>query len=115
VQQLDSVVVVPTNEADVDALGNVPELPATERNGDASSTPHPSTMPASEDVRNKRMGRDSDNHVMSWAQFNSTGVRNAASKLSQPHASQDVINAVWGNMSPEQREKGEKEEKEEKE
>jgi hypothetical protein len=98
VQQLDSVAVVPTNEANVDALGNIPELPADERNHDAP-------QPGSDNLQSKRISRDSDNHVMSWAQFNSMGVRSSASRLSQPHASPDVANAVWGNMSPEKGEK----------
>jgi hypothetical protein len=81
-------------------IGSIPELPATERNPFETppSEAHDSTE-AEIQRRRKSRSADVDDHVMSWAQYNSLGNRNPASRLSQPppgapHAS------VWENMNP---------------
>ncbi|KAF2187124.1 hypothetical protein K469DRAFT_686324 [Zopfia rhizophila CBS 207.26] len=77
VPQLDSTMIRPTNEMGADPLGSIPELPASEKNPFA--TPHVSVEQSKnsessgmQPSREKRSG-DADNHVMSWAQYNSMG------------------------------------------
>lgn len=98
VPQLDSTTIRPTTEINTDALGNIPELPAAERNPfdtpDPSKTDSPMTQPSQ-----KSAVGDVGDHVMSWTQFNSRGNRDPASRLSQPHGAPDDSAAVWGNMS----------------
>ena len=104
VPQLDSIAVVPPIEAISDALGHIPELAANEKDLDPFTTPRSSQVAESsqEPYSNRHIvGRGADNHVMSWANFNSMGDRNALSRLSQPHAVPD--GNVWGNMSPSKR------------
>lgn len=100
VPQLDSVAIVPTNEADVDALGNIPELPATERNHVSSASQSPvvaesNHLPSTE---GERARRGSNNHVMSWAQFSPTDTRSSTPRLSQQQSPPDVT-PVWDNLN----------------
>ncbi|KAJ4345450.1 uncharacterized protein N0V89_011581 [Didymosphaeria variabile] len=100
VPQLDSVAIVPPNEIASDALGVIPELPANEKDVDPFETPKTSEVPATsqeESINGIRVGSDHDNHVMSWANMNSMGNRNAMCRLSQPHAVPE--GSVWENMS----------------
>ncbi|KAF2636142.1 hypothetical protein P280DRAFT_158636 [Massarina eburnea CBS 473.64] len=105
VPQLDGV---PTVEANVDALGNIPELPAvsaTRGDLDPFTTPDSSVEGESSEKAASRPKTESqrgeaDGHVMSWSQFNSMGNRDPSSRLSQPHTAPDSSTGVWENMSP---------------
>jgi len=95
--------VVPTTEMGVDPIGNIAELPTTETNADPFSTPESSAESSPTDAQptvGKRRSGDPSNLVTSWAQYNSMGNRNLASRLSQPHAAPDGSVAVWSNLSP---------------
>jgi hypothetical protein len=98
VAQLDSTMIRPTTEVDATPLGNIPELPA---NADSSLNILETTdaEPATNHQRKSGNGsEDLTDHVMSWAQFNSLGNRQPASRLEQPHSVPEASAAVWENM-----------------
>ncbi|KAJ4296306.1 hypothetical protein N0V90_006351 [Kalmusia sp. IMI 367209] len=68
VPQLDGTAVIPTNEANVEPVGNIPELPATEWNSNPFATPKSSevteALQESKAYRNHKSS-DANNHVMS--------------------------------------------------
>lgn len=99
VPQLDGAMVRPRNEIGGEPIGSIPELPATEKNpfDTPLSEAHDSTE--AEIQTRKSRSVDANNHVMSWAQYNSLGNRNPGSRLSQPPpAAPDA--SVWENMNP---------------
>ncbi|KAF2105404.1 hypothetical protein BDV96DRAFT_592604 [Lophiotrema nucula] len=110
VQQLDSTMIRPTTELGSEPVGNIAELPVILKDSSATSTfsDEGSSSDSSATAKTHKIG-DADNHVMSWAQFNSMGNRNAAARLSQPHGAPDVSNTVWSNMSPTKLKDGEEE------
>lgn len=102
IAQLDSVPIVPPNEMAADALGIIPELPINEKGVNPFETPKVPGMPEASPSREggvDRIGsaRDSNEHVLSWTDFNSMGNRSAEARLSQPHAAPE--GGMWGNMS----------------
>ncbi|KAF2257860.1 hypothetical protein CC78DRAFT_622283 [Lojkania enalia] len=101
IPQLDSVQVVPTIEMGSEPMGNIAELPAVEGNPFSSPRSSAGTDRSTSDPGqegNKMV--NSDNHVMSWALFNSMGNRSQLSRLLQPHGAPDVSVTAWSNMSP---------------
>lgn len=87
--------VVPTNEFGVDPLGIIAELPVGEKNPGGSANPPTTTeWNTAQPSKPERRTSDADNHVMSWAQFNSLGNRGPAARLSQPYGA-----PVWENMT----------------
>ncbi|KAK7191697.1 hypothetical protein DPSP01_008076 [Paraphaeosphaeria sporulosa] len=99
VPQLDGIAIIPPNEIGSDALGIIPELPANEKDSSKTSrTSKVAEVPQAGNSNGGRVCRDPNNHVMSWANLNSMGNRNAMSRLSQPHAIPE--GGVWENMSP---------------
>lgn len=89
---------MPHHEIGSDALGTIPELPANEKK--SCETISSEAAESSQDGirRGSLLQRDPDDHVMSWANLNSMGNRNAKSRLSQPHVIPE--GSVWENMSP---------------
>jgi len=94
IEQLDSVVVVPTNEANVEPLGNIPELPATEKNLDQPTD----NSAQSQANQEENFCRSSHEHATSGMQFNSLDTRDISSRLFRPHMAPDAN--VWENMRP---------------
>ncbi|KAF1999333.1 hypothetical protein P154DRAFT_523362 [Amniculicola lignicola CBS 123094] len=98
VPQLDSTMIMPTAEIGVDPLGSIPELPASERN--PFETPRMSAAPPADSTETQSGDSvESNDHVMSWAQFNSFGNRNPSSRLLMPHPAPDTTGAVWENLT----------------
>lgn len=89
VPQLDSTMIRPR----VEMLGSIPGLRAT--NKSPNSSDNSDTGP-----NKNRYESDENNHVMSWAQFNSLGNRHPESRLWQPHSGPEVSLTVWENMGP---------------
>ncbi|KAF2465065.1 uncharacterized protein BDR25DRAFT_346363 [Lindgomyces ingoldianus] len=100
VPQLDGRMIRPTNEMGADPIGSIAELPASQQNPFA--TPNLSANESGHFKSPRRSGVDVEDHVMSWAQFNSMGKRDPSSRLSQPHGAPDTSASVWGTLSPTQ-------------
>ncbi|KAF2442405.1 hypothetical protein P171DRAFT_523222 [Karstenula rhodostoma CBS 690.94] len=100
IPQLDGIAIMPPNEIGSDALGTISELPADEKHIDPFETPtsEVAEVPQEGNIDGGRACRDPNNHIMSWANLNSTGNRNAMSRLSQPHAIPE--GGVWESMRP---------------
>lgn len=93
VPQLDGTMVRPVTELGEGPLGNIPELPATDRN---PFQPSVKSGPVGRTQSKRAGGGDSDNHVMSWAQLDPVA---SSSRPSQPHSAPDATVSVWGNMN----------------
>ncbi|KAF2733268.1 hypothetical protein EJ04DRAFT_553514 [Polyplosphaeria fusca] len=94
VPQLDSTMIRPTNELGGEPMDNFAELPASDmtKKTTAASVAGPAVSP--------RKSNGGDEHIMSWAQYNSASNRDPSARLSYPHDTPDASAAVWSNMSP---------------